>query len=448
MLLSQVSLREQQISPTPRRGRAGRVELPKRRRSVAPEHVMRHGSQQNTPKRERAALPLERQNLPPTKPQNVHRAKNAGKFGAKEEAMSSEEILARYDNYYSGATDWDTAQQPAHDEHNNAAAAERYFTLITDFFEYGWGDAFHMAPLRPDWSFKRSMAYWEQNFVLTAGIQRDMKVADLGMGIGGPMRRVVEFTGANMTGVTICQHQVNRANQITSTLPEYIQDRTEYLVGDYNDLPSQMKPSSYDAAYFMESLSHSEDRAIPLAQAAKIVKPGGIVAGWQWMLKPAFDYDNPRHMDLKRGMEYGGGLRNLNKPDARHEEYKRAGLEVLQSYDMGTDAIERGHLGWWKALTTGVDLPSRLTSSHWGRKLTMGTVKILETIGVAEPGTLRTALMLEHCGFSAATAGELGIFTPAWVTIARVPTNKNDKEHQKRIEGLQATIDLALKAKK
>ena len=44
--------------------------------------------------------------------------------------------------------------------------------------------------------------------------------------------------------------------------------------------------------------------------------------------------------------------------------------------------------------------------------------------------------MLEHCGFSAATAGELGIFTPAWVTIARVPTNKNDKEHQKRIGGL------------
>jgi len=371
-----------------------------------------------------------------------------GKFGAKEESMTSEEILARYDNYYSGATDWDTAQQPAHDEQNNAAAAERYFTLITDFFEYGWGDAFHMAPLRPDWSFKRSMAYWEANFVLTAGIKRDMKVADLGMGIGGPMRRVVEFTGANMTGVTICQHQANRANQITAKLPAYIQDRTEYLVGDYNDLPSSMQPSTYDAAYFMESLSHSEDRAIPLAQAAKIVKPGGIVAGWQWMLKPAFDYDNPRHMDLKRAMEYGGGLRNLNKPEARHEEYKRAGLEILESYDMGTDAIERGHLGWWIALTTGVDLPSRLTSSHWGRKLTMGTVKILETIGVAEKGTLRTALMLEHCGFGAATAGELGIFTPAWVTIARVPPGKNDKEHAKRIDGLQATIDLALKSKK
>jgi len=366
--------------------------------------------------------------------------------GQEAKDMSSEEILARYDRYYAGATDWGGAQ-PEHDAANNAAATERYFTLITDFFEYGWGDAFHMAPLRPDWSFKRSMAYWEQNFVMTMGVKKDMRVADLGMGIGGPMRRVIEFTGANMTGVTICAHQVKRANAITAELPKYIGDRAEYLIGDYNDLPKEMAPSSYDAAYFMESLSHSEDRASPLAQAANIVKPGGVVAGWQWMLRPEFDYDNARHMDLKRGMEYGGGLRNLNKPDARRVEYERAGLEVLDSYDMGTDAMERGHLGWWVALTTGVDLPSRMTSSHLGRKLTMGVTKVLEIVGVAEPGTLRTALMLEHCGFSAATAGELGIFTPAWVTIARVPLTKTDKGQQKRIDDLQAGITLALKNK-
>ena len=356
---------------------------------------------------------------------------------------SSEEILARYNTYYGNATEWRGAL-PEHDEANNAAAAERYFTLITDFFEYGWGDAFHMSPLKPGWSFTRSMAYWETNFINVAGIRPGMRVADLGMGIGGPMRRVIEFTGCNMTGVTICEHQVKRANQITAKLPKYIGDRAEYLVGDYNDLPAKMKPSTYDAAYFMESLSHAEDRAPPLAQAAKIVKPGGIVAGWQWMLKPDFDYNNEAHMELKRGMEYGGGLRNLNKPDERHEEYKRAGLEVLTSYDMGSDAIERGHLGWWVSLTTGVDLPSRLTSSHFGRKLTMATVKLLETIGLAQPGTLRTALMLEHCGYSAATAGELGIFTPAWVTIARVPEDKDDAKHAEVIKALHSNIEIAL----
>lgn len=367
--------------------------------------------------------------------------------GKEAKDMSSEEILRRYDAYYGNASEW-MGEQAEHDESNNAASTERYFTLITDFFEYGWGDAFHMAPLKQGWSFERSMAYWEMNFWLVMGVTPDMKVADLGMGIGGPMRRCAEFTGANVTGVTICQHQVNRANAITAKLPTYIGDRTTYLVGDYNDLPTEMAPSSYDAAYFMESLSHSEDRASPLSQAAKIVKPGGIVAGWQWMLRPEFDYENPKHMELKRGMEYGGGLRNLNKPHERAEEYKRAGLEVLISYDMGTDAVDRGHVGWWVALTTGIDIPSKLTSSHIGRKLTMGTVKILETIGLAEKGTLRTAMMLEHCGYSAATAGELGIFTPAWVTIARVPLEKDDASQQKKIDDLQNNIALALKNKK
>eukprot|EP00940_MAST-03C_sp_MAST-3C-sp2_P001793 g1793.t1 len=376
--------------------------------------------------------------------------------------MSSNEMLRRYDAYYGNATEW-LGALPPHDEANNAAAVERYFTLTTDFFEYGWGDAIHMAPLKPDWSFKRSIAYWEQYFVSQMGLKKGMKVADLGMGIGGPMRRVIEYTGAHVTGVTICEHQIQRAKTITAeSHSKFVQDRATYVRGDYNDLPKEMKPSSFDAAYFMESLSHSEDRASPLAQAANIVKPGGIVAAWQWMLKPAFNYSNPRHLELKRGMEYGGGLRNLIKPygepgddlgihtagsEFRHDEFARAGLEVLESYDMGSEAIERGFLGWWVALTTGIDLPSRLTSSHYGRKLTMGIVRFLEFVGIAEPGTYRTALMLEHCGLSAALAGQLGIFTPAWLTIGRVPLDKDDAEQAKRIVDLQSSIDLALKQK-
>ena len=35
-----------------------------------------------------------------------------------------------------------------------------------------------------------------------------MRAADLGMGIGGPLRRLVEFTGADITGVTSCAYQV------------------------------------------------------------------------------------------------------------------------------------------------------------------------------------------------------------------------------------------------
>jgi sterol 24-C-methyltransferase len=346
-----------------------------------------------------------------------------GKMGANNLDMTRAELLRRHDEiYYLNASTWGSAQ-PSHDDDNNKNAQERYFTLITDFFEYGWGDAFHMAPLKPGWSFLRSMAEVEKHFSMLINLKPGSRVADLGMGIGGPARRIVEFTGAFIDGLTNVKYQLNRAAKITSSLPAWNQERLKYHEGDYNKLPPAFKSDTYDAVYFMESLSHAEDRTPPLSEARRIVKPGNLVGAWQWMLKPAFNYSDSMHMDLKRGMEYGGGLRNLNKPDARIKEWNDAGLEVLISYDMGDDFLKRGWVGWWVAVTTGHDLPSMLTSSYYGRRLTMATVKVLEIIGIAEPGTYRTAVMLEHCGWGSATAGEMGIFTPAWVMVGIKPPN-------------------------
>ena len=123
-------------------------------------------------------------------------------------------LMGNHEVFYEGAQDWNTGDQPAHDEQNNREAAERYFTLITDFFEYGWGDAFHMSPLKKGYSFMDSMAYWENNFALHMGLKPDMQVADLGMGIGGPLRRIAEFTGANITGLTNCDYQVQQQSSV------------------------------------------------------------------------------------------------------------------------------------------------------------------------------------------------------------------------------------------
>merc|ERR1712166_1164846 len=63
--------------------------------------------------------------------------------------------------------------------------------------------------------------------------------------------------------------------------------------------------------------------------AYRILKPGGKVGAWQWMLQPHFDYGNETQMEWKRGMEYGGGLRNLNKPAERAKEFEIAGFKDL-----------------------------------------------------------------------------------------------------------------------
>jgi len=328
------------------------------------------------------------------------------------------EGLGVYDSIFgSDATSWRAGQQQTQPgEDNHGAAVEIYFTMITDFFEWGWADAFHMAPMNPDKSFEHSMNEWEIWFANRAGINKDTKVADMGMGVGGPMRRISQFTGANITGVTICAYQIERAHEST---PDWLEPQVKYVEGDYNATP--LPANHFDVVYFMESLSHSNDRAKPLAEAFRIVKPGGTVAGWQWMLKDDFDYENDEHMELKRGMEYGGGLSNLNKPHERIEEFERAGLVVTESFD-GMDVAAVWGWGHWSVpLIQGHDIFTMFASSWFGRRLTMFLCTFLEGVGIAAEGTTKLSKMLEHCGFCAAEAGKKDIFTPLWFTKAYKP---------------------------
>lgn len=41
-----------------------------------------------------------------------------------------------------------------------------------------------------------------------------VKVLDVGCGIGGPMRNICKFTGADVTGLTLNQYQVDRGNEL------------------------------------------------------------------------------------------------------------------------------------------------------------------------------------------------------------------------------------------
>lgn len=42
----------------------------------------------------------------------------------------------------------------------------------------------------------------------TIGLKPGMRVLDVGCGVGGPMRNIVENTGGKVTGITINEYQV------------------------------------------------------------------------------------------------------------------------------------------------------------------------------------------------------------------------------------------------
>ncbi|KAG1049723.1 hypothetical protein G6F46_012692 [Rhizopus delemar] len=76
-----------------------------------------------------------------------------------------------------------------------------YYNLATDFYEYGWGTSFHFCRFYVGEEFGRAIARHEHYLASNIGIKQNMRVLDVGCGVGGPAREIAHFTGAHVTGL-------------------------------------------------------------------------------------------------------------------------------------------------------------------------------------------------------------------------------------------------------
>lgn len=98
--------------------------------------------------------------------------------------------------------------------HKEAAPAQTdvFYNLVTDFYEWGWGQSFHFSPALPGKGWYASEVAHESRVASLCGLKPGMNCLDAGCGVGGPMRTIACASGAKVTGLTINAYQVKRAN--------------------------------------------------------------------------------------------------------------------------------------------------------------------------------------------------------------------------------------------
>lgn len=93
-----------------------------------------------------------------------------------------------------------------------SSLTRQYYNLTTDIYEYCWGQSFHFCRFARGESFSQAILRHEHFLAAIIGIKSDMKVLDVGCGIGGPAQGIVKFTGCHVTGLNLSEYQVNHAN--------------------------------------------------------------------------------------------------------------------------------------------------------------------------------------------------------------------------------------------
>jgi SAM-dependent methyltransferase len=123
-------------------------------------------------------------------------------------------------------------------------------------------------------------------------------VLDLGCGIGASLCYLAGRLPITGTGVTLSPVQARVAGERIAAAG--LSGRVRVLEGSYTDLPASV--GTVDAAYAIESFVHGPDPARFFAEAARVIRPGGILAICDDIARPTADPKARRTLDrFRRG---------------------------------------------------------------------------------------------------------------------------------------------------
>ena len=323
-----------------------------------------------------------------------------------------------YENMFSGArqnTGAITSEESVEVRKKKYAdMVNHFYNLVTDFYEWGWGQSFHFGPRFHNELFMESIKRAEYHLCSRLGMKPGMKVLDVGCGVGGPMRNMAMFSGANIEGITINHYQVKIGNKYNET--NGLAHLCKSVQGDFQNLPW---PNEYfDAAYEIEATCHSPDRVVTFGGVNRVLKKGGLFAGYEWVVTDKYNPLNKDHVRIKEGIEVGNGLPTLATPQHIVECMEKAGFEVIDHYDANRGVHNANEIPWYETLAGKMSV-SGFRMTHIGRMCTHSMVWTLELLRIAPAGSTRVSALLNATAIDLVDGGKAEIFTPSYFFIGK-----------------------------
>ena len=296
-----------------------------------------------------------------------------------------------------------------------ASTVTTFYDLVTDFYEFGWGRSFHFAPAKEGASFEEAIAEHQHYLGEAMGLKPGMNVLDVGCGVGGPLRSIAGRFGVSVVGLNISEYQLRKCAEYNKGAG--LGHVCSVVQGDFLEMP--LADRSFDAAYHIEAITHSPDKTAAFAEVRRVLRPGGVFAGYDWCMTSLFNRDNPEHRRLKESIERTNAIPELGSFADISDSLEAAGFEVLELRDRASDPDFR--IPWYRPLEGSSLSPKRLPRTALGRRLTSATLHVLERLGAVPKGSTEVQNLLNIAADSLVAAGRKRIVTPMYFHLARKP---------------------------
>jgi cyclopropane fatty-acyl-phospholipid synthase-like methyltransferase len=196
-------------------------------------------------------------------------------------------------------------------------------------------------------------------------------ILDMGCGVGATLRSLAhQLPAASLTGITLVPWQIERGTELNNESPSAA--RIQLVLGDYEHAP--FPSASFDAAYALESscYAHAANKSAFLAEAHRLLRPGGRLAVADGFLLHPPPRRGPQHAIYRRLCDCWV-IETLGEIQPFILELERLGFHNIQvehlQYRVAPSVF---HVPWvtLKFLVTNVLFGSRkMTRARWNNIL-------------------------------------------------------------------------------
>ena len=164
------------------------------------------------------------------------------------------------------------------------------------------------------------------------GLADGEKVLDAGCGFGGSSFWLAERRNARVQGISIVPIQVHRAQRVAAA--RGLADRCRFSLRSYAD--TGFEPGCFDVCWFIESLCYAEDKPAVVAEAFRVLRPGGrlVIADGFRFRRP----DAPNEEGLREFLA-GWAVRDLDTPEELEQTVSASGFADFTFRDITSDVL-------------------------------------------------------------------------------------------------------------
>ena len=184
-------------------------------------------------------------------------------------------------------------------------------------------------------------------------------------------------------------------------------------------------PSTFDAVYAIEATVHAPSLEGVYSQIYRVLKPGGVFGVYEWLMTEAYENSNPRHREIRLGIEQGDGISNMVRIPEALAAIQAAGFELEVHVDLAANDDARP---WYYPLDGDLrmaqsigDVVTIARMTRWGRWAAHNAIGLMERVGIAPTGTKKTADGLAKAADCLVAGGRDRLFTPMYLMVARKP---------------------------